>query len=874
MHNNEVSYDNMNVYLHTLFEQQARLYPNAIALKFQNVQITYQELNNKSNQLANYLIKIKVKPEDKVALYFERSINMIVGILGTLKSGATYIPLDPKMPNDRINFFIKDLDNSVIISGIKNIDIASDIHHIISIDDIANESSENPNINFNVNSPAVILYTSGSTGYPKGVLLSHKSLVNRLIWDRNEYKHSINDIVLQHASYNFDFSILEIFMALANGGKLILARPDFHYESFYLIDLIQKEHITKMGSNPSLIKAYINLPAFEKCNSLKQVFLGGETLHYNLQNLFFEKSSAELINIYGPTETSISVLHWKCIRNTTDKIVPIGFPIASMNIYILNENKELVPDGEVGEIYIAGIGVALGYFNRLELTKERFIQNPFINTPKEQMYKTGDLGRKLPSGAYQFIGRKDNQVKIHGLRIELEEIEHYLNLHENIVSSAVLKIEISSGIDKLVAYIVPLSKDRFDIDSLKVYLSKLLPDYMVPGLFIQMDEFPMTLNGKIDRGALPHPDKLKILSNKSYKAAENEIQKYLIDILEKVLKIKPIGINDTLGDIGGDSLALLQIHNNIEKELNITVPISFLSKSLTIESLAKQLENSSEINNSRIQLIRHGKNTPVIFVNPILGESDFSFSLVKYINEEHPVIVTRPFGYDKPAITYTIEEFSQIYAQELERQFSFNEYIVGGYSIGGLVALEMASFLKNRGKTIKLLFLVDTYHPKVFNMQSRRYQLLGKYLFNPKNLSKNNIILKKEIINHLIKLSPRTIKKFVSSFLYINNPEETQRKSHALPNHIKILDIMGIIAKNYNPKPYEDKAILIAAKETPYSGIYPKLNNIENIQNWINKVFNNNSSIYEIPSTHSSIIEDESNVKMVANIINEHLSTN
>lgn len=859
----------MNTFLHSLFEKQVELNPDAIALKFQNEEVTYQELNNHSNKLANYLIKQGVKPGDKVVLYFDRSIEMVVAILGTLKSGAAYVPISPMTPKERFNFLLSDLENPIVISGQKNLENLNGKFKIIHLDESSKEPTEVPLVKIDSLFTSVILYTSGSTGYPKGVLLSHRSLVNRIIWDAKTYKHSSDDIVLQHASYNFDFSILEIFMALANGGKLVLARPKFNYESSYLVELIQKEKITKMGSVPSLLKAYINLSTFENCTSLKQVFLGGETLHYNLQNLFFKKSTAELINIYGPTETSISVLNWACKRNDENKIVPIGFPVADMEVYLLDENKQQIADGEVGEIYIAGVGVANGYFKRPELTEKHFIKIPFVNNGKDVVYKTGDLGKKLPNGAYQFIGRKDSQIKIRGLRIELEEIEYYLNLNENIVSSVVSKIEADDGVDKLVAYIIPNQGIDININEIKSDLIKHLPDYMVPSLFVHIDEFPMNSNGKVNRDGLPYPNKSNLLSNNTYSSAENETQKRLIQIWEKVLKIKPIGINDAFYDIGGDSLAFLEMHHYVEEEFGIKLPLSSLSKTFTLKEQAEILDFNplEKYPSKHVHLLRNGVKTPIVFVHPILRSYD-SLKMMNRLNPNHPFIETLPFGLNQSFIPGSIEEAARIYVEEIESHYPYNEYILGGYSMGGHVALEMASILKGKGKSIKLIFLIDTIYPKVLKtLYNNKYLVFRKIQFDLVELVKSDVATKKEIVSRIVNYVLR--KAHLKSLSKSAN--EAQKKPKALPLFLKEeMNQMLSLASEYRPKQFDGAAILVSAKRSQDSNnSYSSHKYNKSALYWQNNELKK-LKIYKIPSAHQLLMEDP-NINEVAEKINEHL---
>ncbi len=381
--------------LHELFEKQAIVNPNNDALKCGDEVITYQELDKRSSQFSNYLISLGVQSGDVVKICIERSIEMFIGIFGILKCGAAYLPIETEISDERLSFICNDNSHPLFISkwaiSTKYTTVIESLQ-IVNLDTdwghIEKTSALKKEVVFTKESPAVVLYTSGSTGKPKGVLLSHFALSNHILWNKEAYDISSKEVFLQHASYTFDFSLLEIFLALGSGSLLVLSRPKFHYESFYLLDLIQKERISILCSVPSLLKTYVMYEAFSKCTSLTKVILGGEVLDTKLVRDFFEKSTAKLINTYGPTECSIAVLHWICDRNSRSTSIPIGRPVAGMKIHILNENKVPVKKGEVGEIYISGPGLAQGYYRRPELTSNHFTINEF----NERMYKTGDLG--------------------------------------------------------------------------------------------------------------------------------------------------------------------------------------------------------------------------------------------------------------------------------------------------------------------------------------------------------------------------------------------------------------------------------------------------------------------------------------------------
>ena len=872
----------MTVCLHTLFEEQAELHPDLPALKFLDKEISYKELNERSTQLANHLLSKGVKTGDNVCIFIKRSFEMMIGILGILKSGAAYVPIDPKTPKERINFLLDDADCSLLVTNsglfgemnceqkIVLLDMDNDI--------IATHSTDEPGCNISDQDIAVILYTSGSTGYPKGVLLSHSALANRFLWGREEYKHSTEDIVLQHASYTFDFSLFEMFTALANGGKLVLARPDFHYESFYLTELIQREGITKMGSSPSLLNAYIHLPVFEKTISLKQVFLGGEILHYNLQETFFKKSSAELINIYGPTETSISVLHWTCRRGDKEKVIPIGFPVANMKIYLLDENQEPVPDGTPGEIYISGPGVGSGYHNRPELTAKHFLRDPFSPGKETLMYRTGDFGKKRPDGAIQFLGRKDHQLKIRGLRVEIEEIEHHIISHKSVSDCVVSDIENKNGELKLVAYVIPTPGSKLDSNEISKHLLRVLPDYMVPGMFLEITKFPLSPHGKIDRKSLPYPDDVRLLSGVAYCPPVNKIQQKLVQIWEKVFELKPIGITDSFYSIGGDSLTAIKIHTLMESEMGCTLPLSAFANANTIQEQADIILSNSKLKSSSklIQLRSTGEKAPIVFAGPAQSIGiTLSRNLLKYLSPDHPFLTILPFEKDDDNIPDSIEEIAHYYVQLLLDQYPSNDYIIGGFSMGGLIAYEMAIILRNKGIGINSLILIDTPHSKILGNEYS-FSIKKAIFYYLKKIVKGNNKERKDIFKYLLANKSKANLDFfkkekthpflqrLETFLNLSSKKkdvQKKRKNYSL-------------AVRYNLRPdYKGNVLLIIANIDDHSPSYSNQLLLRykknNVRKWEDDILGE-LSVYEVPGTHGSMMK-EPIVKIVANIINDQI---
>jgi len=446
--------------IHELFEEQAEKIPDAIAVVFEDEQLTYRELNGKANQLAHHLREQGVRPEVLVGICVERSLEMVVGLLGILKAGGAYVPLDPEYPKERLAFQLEDTKARVLLTQERLLgDLPEHDGRVICLDrdwaKIARESEANLESGVTAENLAYVIYTSGSTGQPKGATNMHRGICNRLLWMQEAYKLTEEDRVLQKTPFSFDVSVWEFFWPLITGSRLVMARPGGHQDSRYLVELITQQQITTLHFVPSMLRLFLEEPRIESCKTLRQVICSGEALSFDLQERFFERVSAKLYNLYGPTEASIDVTYWECQKRSTRAIVPIGRAIANTQLYILDGNLQPVPVGVTGELHISGDGLARGYLNRPELTEEKFIANPFNADPTSRLYKTGDLARYLPDGNIEFLGRIDHQVKIRGYRIELGEIEAVLNQDLWIQDAVVIARGDLSGDRHLVAYVVP-----------------------------------------------------------------------------------------------------------------------------------------------------------------------------------------------------------------------------------------------------------------------------------------------------------------------------------------------------------------------------------------------------------------------------------
>jgi amino acid adenylation domain-containing protein/non-ribosomal peptide synthase protein (TIGR01720 family) len=568
--------------LHRLFEAQVERTPNAIAAVFEEKKLTYRELNARANRLAHYLRAQGVGPERLVGICLDRSLEMMVAILGVLKAGGAYVPLDPAYPKERLAFMLEDSQASVLLTQQSRIedrtdgaifDLRSSILDprckVICLDAIeerlAGESAENLANGATADAAAYVIYTSGSTGWPKGVIVSHRAVSNHMLWLRDYFGLNATDRFLQKTQFSFDAAGTEFFAPVLVGARLIMARPGGHQDGAYLSGMITEHGVTILQLVPSLLRALLDEPEFTKCRSLRRIICAGEALPAELQDQFRACLDAELHNFYGPTEAAIDVTYWPHQHAAGRAIVPIGRPIANTQIYLLSGDLRPVPVGAPGELYIGGDNLARGYLKRPELTAERFIPSPFGSGPGARLYKTGDLARYMPDGDIEFLGRIDHQVKVRGFRIELGEIESALNQHPAVRESVVIAQDDKHGNKRLAAYVVTdpaASLSELSSKELREFIRTKLPEYMAPSAFALLDALPLTPNGKVDRRALPA---LNGSPNDSHDSSEvaraprNRVEEILAGVWSQVLGVKQVGIDEDFFEMGGDSILSIQV---------------------------------------------------------------------------------------------------------------------------------------------------------------------------------------------------------------------------------------------------------------------------------------------------------------------------
>ncbi|HET6976586.1 MAG TPA: amino acid adenylation domain-containing protein [Pyrinomonadaceae bacterium] len=708
--------------IHNLFEEQAERMGNALAVVYEDQQLTYAELNRRANQLAHHLRRHGVGPEVLVGVAAERSVELMVALLGILKAGGAYVPIDPSYPASRVEYMLADSGVSIVLTQSHLLpQLPQTSARMICLDDwseIAAEADENPAVNVSGDNSIYMIYTSGSTGQPKGALNTHSALFNRLTWMQQQYQLTPEDRVLQKTPFSFDVSVWEFFWPVITGARLVFAKPGGHQDRSYLIELINATQITTCHFVPSMLHAFLDDPEESTCRSLRQVMSSGEALSYDLQQRFFERLGARLHNLYGPTEAAIDVTFWECGPNE-EHSVPIGRPIANTEIYLLDPSLHPVPVGAPGELYIGGVGLARAYHHRPELTAQQFVPHPFSETSSRRLYKTGDLARYRADGAIEYIGRSDHQVKIRGFRIELGEIEAALRECDNVKDLLVQTQQDTRGDVMLVAYIVYDHEPAPAPADIREFLKHKLPEYMVPSAFVMMSSFPLTANGKINRRALAtmRPERLEV--ERAFVAPRTPLELRLVAIWEEVFKVHPIGVEDSFFDLGGHSILALRLMARVQKEFGQNLPLSTLTEAGDIAHLADIISKQGVAapQSPIVPIQPKGSKQPLFCVHPLGGHVLRFYGLAQRLGLEQPFYGVQ--GRDMADIGedyQSLEEMASVYIKAMRETQPVGPYQIGGYSFGSFVAFEMAQQLVRAGEEVSLLYLLDTWSPTILRL--------------------------------------------------------------------------------------------------------------------------------------------------------------
>jgi len=739
--------------VHQLFEVQAERVPDHTAVVFEGQELTYAELNRRANQLAHYLQTLGVGPDTLVAIFVERSLDMIVGMLGILKAGGAYVPFDPTLPKERLTFLLEDTQVPVLLTQSHLLSRLPDLPpqlQLISLDtagaQIAQQPEGNPVSDVQNHHLVYVLFTSGSTGQPKGVMVEHRHLLN--------YIHSITARLELPAEANYatvstfaaDLGNTVIFPALCGGGCLHIITHERATDPDALAAYFHRYQIDCLKLVPSHLAALFASTQPEQIMPRQRLILGGETSHWDL----VKRASAlapdcRIFNHYGPTETTVGVLTYPVSQALAGKAVyptpptvPLGRPIANIQIYILDAARQPVPLWVPGEVYIGGAGVARGYLNRPELTAERFIANPFVKEQESRrageqgdiendspllprtsapprLYRTGDLARYLPDGTIEFLGRIDNQVKIRGFRIELGEIEALLGQHPAIKETVVMAREDHPGDKRLVAYLVPTPGHTPTSTELRAFLKEKLPEPMLPTAFVLLDKLPLTSNGKINRRALPLPDTAYLAFEETYLAPRNDIEEALAELWANMLGLERVGVRDNFFDLGGHSLLAVRLIAQIQRWFGRDIPLAMLFQEGTIERLAAVLNRQGDtLPQSPLVKIQSGNaaKQPFFCVHPADGTVLTYVVLARYLGEDQPFYGLQVAHLDEGELPETrLKTMATEYLAALRAVQPEGPYWLGGWSMGGIVAFEMAQQLQRQGQSVALLALLDSWTP-------------------------------------------------------------------------------------------------------------------------------------------------------------------
>jgi amino acid adenylation domain-containing protein len=577
--------------IHQLFESQAERSPEAVAVVFEDDQLTYGELEHRANQLAHHLQALGVGPDTLVGIYMERSVEMMVGLLGVLKAGGAYVPLDPAFPQERLAFMLADSQAPVLLTQQRLLAVLPESEaRVLCLDTdwpaIGRESEDRPVSAVKPTDLAYVIYTSGSTGKPKGVQIPHRAGVNFLNSMGRQPGLTQQDVLLAVTTLSFDIALLELFLPIIVGAQVVIVSSEVAADGYQLQERMSTCGATVMQATPATWRLLLETD-WPGSQQLK-VLCGGEGLPRELANQLLERVGS-LWNMYGPTETTV----WSTVHAVESGEGPIliGRPIDNTEIYILDSRLQPVPIGVPGELYIGGDGLARGYFNRSNLTAEKFIAHPFSEEPQARIYNTGDMARYLPDGTIECLGRMDHQVKIRGFRIELGEIEAVLGQHPGIEESVVIVREDVPGDKRLVGYLIANQEPVPTVGELRSFLKQKLPDYMVPSAFVELEAMPLTPNRKVDRKALPKPETDSSLEQ-GYVAPRTEAEQKIAAVWQEVLNRERVGVNDDFFNLGGHSLLATQVMSRINKLFNIQLPLRRFFEATTIEALAEVIDIS------------------------------------------------------------------------------------------------------------------------------------------------------------------------------------------------------------------------------------------------------------------------------------------
>jgi amino acid adenylation domain-containing protein len=833
--------------VHELFSDRAERSPDSIAVIYGERQLTFRELNERANQLADYLRKKGVEKDVPVGICLKRSLELTVALLGVMKAGGACLPLDPDYPDERLAYMLEDSQAPVLLTRpglLPELGSAKPevVHFSSNWNLLDGCSRENPSHPSDPKSLAYVIYTSGSTGKPRGVMLEHRGLANHHLAAIQLYELRPTDRTLQFSSLSFDIAIEEIFPTWIAGGTVVLRTEEMPLTGAGFLSWARQQEITVLDLPTAYWHDLVReLTSGERLpEKLRLLIVGGEKASASAYSAWLKCSEGRVrwVNTYGPTEASIIVSSYEPDNSQPiPEDLPIGRAIANTQLYVLDENLKPAPIGTPGELYISGPGVARGYLGRLEMTAQKFVADPFSGEPGARMYKTGDLVRYRSDGNIEFIGRTDFQVKIRGFRVELGEIESTLEKHAG-VAEAVVILREGNGEKRLTGYVIASGPNPSKRE-LGKYLRERLPEYMVPADFVFLDAMPLTPNGKVDRRALPTPETIDVERQENFTAPRDQFEATMTRLWEQVLGKRPVSVRDNFFELGGHSLAAARLMGQVEKELKKKLLLTDLLQAPTVEELVAfmRVDSPSKVRSSVIALQPLGSKPPFFFVHGLGGTVLRFRDLARHMAPDQPF-----FGIQAPGLDGTqtcpqrVEEMAELYLQDLCALQPEGPYYLGGYSFGGYVALEMARRLLAAGSEVRILALLDTYAGGSQSLVQKFVSLSAgeKFAYLRKRARRYAKSAKKRI-----------------ELLFLPRAVKNVRKACA------------IAGNSYQLQPYSDRIVLFRASEKGLRGL-------EEEQHGWRKYAGGGLEVHEIDGDHGNVL-NEPNVRSLASELRHRL---
>ena len=848
-------------FAHRGFELEAEKTPDAIAVKCGDQLLSFRQLDQRANKLAHHLRGLGVGPDVRVALCVERSLEMMVGIMGVLKAGGAYVPLDPTYPQERLDFMLSDCEAAVLLTQahLSPVTRSPGKTRVVRLDSdwnaIEGESTLAPVVDIAPENLAYVIYTSGSAGVPKGVQVTHRNLAHSTNARLDYYDNTGKNFLLL-SSFAFDSSVAAIFHPICSGGTLVLPGPEFNWESRQISELIFQNQISNILCIPSVYGELLQACDAGRLASLRTVILAGESCPRQLVEMHYKAlPGVQLFNEYGPTEATVWSTVYRCELQGSQTSVPIGRPIANTQLYVLDRNLQLVPSGVPGELYIAGEGVARGYLNRTELTQQKFLPMPFAGKPESRMYKTGDLVRYLPDGDLQFLGRMDEQVKIRGMRIELGEIEATLSEHPD-VKEAVITIE---GEQRLVAHVVVSEQFATSGAELGAFLKGRLPNHMVPSAFKIVSALPRTPNGKVDRLALSSsPESLAGPALSEPVAPRDSIESRLLTIWKEVLGTESSDVTQNFFQLGGHSLLAAKLLYLIEKEFNQPLSLAFVFQAPTVELMADWLRSPDQSLRARaiVEIQPQGSQPPLFWVR---GGPRFRL-LAQSLGLDQPFLgVDLPFSDAiKLPTPYRIEDIAAFLVRAMREVQPHGPYSLAGLCVNAVITYEVARQLRLQGEEVALLAMFDAHNQAYYKNPLRDGRYTGRIKYHLANLVHSDM---REGSAYIVQRLEEARRKLERTIWQLSSDQGSNSRAGKMHNADAVVHPAF---HRYEPKPYPGNLVLFQSSDWP-KGAY-----FDFALGWKDLV-QGRIDFHRIPGDHPSMFT-EPNVKLVAARLTEHLS--